>query len=156
MRIGDWVVTPALNQLERDGRALKIEPRSMELLVCLAQHAREVVSTDQLIAEVWNGRVIEESGVYKQINLLRTALGDEAQRPKFIETIPKRGYRLIAPVECDGTGSRAPPPPGSQALSTKRAGVIPLAIRSRYWLAAGLVALVAIAAGAAAWELRPR
>jgi TolB-like protein/DNA-binding winged helix-turn-helix (wHTH) protein len=152
MKIGDWVVTPALNQLERDGRALKIEPRSMELLVCLAQHARDVVSTDQLIAEVWNGRVIEESGVYKQINLLRTALGDEAQRPKFIETIPKRGYRLIAPVEHDGgisgATSAAPETPTSSQPPER-----PSALSHPYRLAAGLFIVVAVVA--AAWQLKP-
>src|SRR5262245_15875799 len=152
MKIGDWVVTPPLNQLERDGRALKFEPRSMELLVCLARHSRDVVSTDQLIAEVWNGRVIEESGVYKQINLLRTALGDEAQRPKFIETIPKRGYRLIAPVERDIEPARASP-----ALS-KNAGAERLAsdrvtVRSLYRPAAWLLVVVAVAV--AAWEVKP-
>jgi DNA-binding winged helix-turn-helix (wHTH) protein/TolB-like protein len=150
MKIGDWVVTPTLNQLERDGRTLKVEPRSMELLVCLARHAGNVVSTDQLIAEVWNGRVIEESGVYKQINQLRTALGDEAQRPRFIETIPKRGYRLIAPVERAGDACGAPPAetPGPEPKTPR------FISRYRYSLAAGLLVVI-VAVAVAAWELTP-
>jgi DNA-binding winged helix-turn-helix (wHTH) protein/TolB-like protein len=154
MKIGGWVVTPSLNQLERDGRALKIEPRSMELLVCLVRHASDVVSTDQLIAEVWNGRIIEESGVYKQINQLRTALGDEAQRPKFIETIPKRGYRLIAPVERDAVASRDPSPTESDPPSPKRTAPDRFLFRRTHWLAAGMLAVAALAV--AAWELNPR
>jgi DNA-binding winged helix-turn-helix (wHTH) protein len=149
MKIGDWVVTPSLNQLERDGRALKVEPRSMELLVCLARHAGGVVSTDQLIAEVWNGRVIEESGVYKQINQLRTALGDQAQRPKFIETIPKRGYRLIAPVERDRE-ARAPPG-ASETPGAERTTPDWLTGRRPYRSAAGLLVVVVVAI--AAWQL---
>lgn len=173
MKIGDWVITPTLNQLERDGRTLKLEPRSMELLVCLARHASDVVSTDQLIAEVWNGRVIEESGVYKQINLLRTALGDDAQRPRFIETIPKRGYRLIAPVERRGETGRAPLPDTPSARTTSVPGAAPdpptasgpraapdppaapdrFGVRRVYRPAAWALTVVAVVVGA--WQLKP-
>ena len=157
MKIGDWVVTPTLNQLERNGRTLKVEPRSMELLVCLARHSGNVVSTDQLIAEVWNGRVIEESGVYKQINQLRTALGDEAQRPKFIETIPKRGYRLIAPVD-GGMGLAAPDraargaPRDEHETPARRTASHGSSARNLYRSAGGL--LVAVVIAIAAWQLR--
>lgn len=150
MKIGDWVVTPALNQLECDGRTLKLEPRPMELLVCLARHAGEVVSTDRLIAEVWNGRVIEESGVYKQINQLRSALGDDAQRPTFIETIPKRGYRLIAPVERDGGAGHATPDE-PKTRGPDRTAIKRFAARGFYWTALGSV--VAVVAAFAAWQL---
>lgn len=98
MKIGDWTVTPALCLLERDGRSLKVEPRTMELLVYLAQRAGQVVSTEDLIRDVWHGRVFDDGIVYHKINQLRKALGDDSRAPRFIETIPKRGYRMIAPV----------------------------------------------------------
>lgn len=70
----------------------------MELLVYLARHGGEVVSNDDLIREVWHGRAFGDGVVYKKINQLRKALGDDSRNARLIETIPKRGYRLVAPV----------------------------------------------------------
>lgn len=70
----------------------------MAVLGCLLTSAGEVVSQTRLRREVWLGRVVEDSAVPRSIALLRRALGDDARRPKYIETIPKRGYRTVAPV----------------------------------------------------------
>src|SRR5262245_43679520 len=98
MQIGDWTVSPALNQLERAGTSIKLEPRAMDLLVHLAEAGDRVVSNEELLRSVWQGRVFDDGVVYKRINQLRKALGDDPQHPRFIETIPKRGYRLVATV----------------------------------------------------------
>jgi len=98
INVGGWTVIAEQNLLERDGRSFRLEPRAIELLVYLAQRPGQVVSTDELIATVWRGRVVEESAVYKRINELRKAFGDDPREPRFIETIPKRGYRLVAAV----------------------------------------------------------
>jgi Tol biopolymer transport system component/DNA-binding winged helix-turn-helix (wHTH) protein len=98
MQIGEWTVVSVLNLLERDGRSIRIEPRAMELLVYLARRPGEVVSPDELIRDLWHGRVFDDGVVYRKINQLRKALGDDSRVARFIETIPKRGYRLIAPV----------------------------------------------------------
>jgi len=99
IKIGDWIATPALNRLENRKRAVEIEPRAMDLLVCLAQHHGEVLSTSHLIAEVWGGRIVSDHSVYRLVQQLRTALGDDPTTPRYIATITRRGYRLIAPVE---------------------------------------------------------
>lgn len=99
IKIGDWTATPALNRLESAERTMEIEPRAMDLLVCFAEHAGEVLSTNELIAEVWRGRVVGDHSVYRLVQQLRTALGDDSQRPRYIATVTRRGYRLIAPVE---------------------------------------------------------
>jgi Tol biopolymer transport system component/DNA-binding winged helix-turn-helix (wHTH) protein len=99
IRIGEWTVSPALNQLERDGESTKLEPRAMDLLMYLANARERVVSSEELLREVWHGRVFDDGVVYKKINQLRKALGDDPQQPRFIETIPKRGYRLVANVD---------------------------------------------------------
>ncbi|HYL05711.1 MAG TPA: winged helix-turn-helix domain-containing protein [Thermoanaerobaculia bacterium] len=77
---------------------VQVEPKVMEVLVCLARHAGRVVSKDELVREVWEGRFVSDDVVWRSVRELRRALGDEARAPRFIETIPKRGYRLLAPV----------------------------------------------------------
>jgi DNA-binding winged helix-turn-helix (wHTH) protein/TolB-like protein/tetratricopeptide (TPR) repeat protein len=98
-RIGPWTATPALNLLERDSRPVRIEPRAMDVLVYLARRNGAVASVDELLAAVWKGRVVGDGSVYLAIRQLRQALGDGADGARFIETIPKRGYRLTVPVE---------------------------------------------------------
>jgi TolB-like protein/DNA-binding winged helix-turn-helix (wHTH) protein/Tfp pilus assembly protein PilF len=99
LTVGEWTIRPALDRLERGDKTVAIEPGAMEVLVYLACHAREVVATDRLISELWHGKIVEDSSVYKRIAQLRHALGDDAHHPQYIETIPKHGYRLIAPVK---------------------------------------------------------
>src|SRR6185436_10192865 len=94
LKIGVWTVTPALNLIETETQTVKIEPRAMDVLVCLAQHTGQVVSVDELITSVWKGVVVGDSSVYVAIKQLRGALDDPGQRTSHIETIPKRGYRL--------------------------------------------------------------
>lgn len=103
--IGDWTVVPALNLLERGAASIKLEPRAMDLLVYLAGARGRVVSADELLREVWRGRVFDEGIVYKRIHELRKALCDDADSHRFIETIPKRGYRLVANVGPADVGS---------------------------------------------------
>jgi DNA-binding winged helix-turn-helix (wHTH) protein len=71
----------------------------MDLLVCLASRPGQVFRKDELLAEVWEGRWVADSGLSRCIAELRAAIGDDAQQPRVIQTIIKRGYRLIAPVE---------------------------------------------------------
>jgi len=98
MGIGDWTFTPAENLLQKGRNSIGIEPRAADLLIYLANHAGEVISADELIDSVWQGRVVGEGAVYKSINQLRHALGDDRDNVRYIQTIPKRGYRLVAPV----------------------------------------------------------
>ena len=96
-RIGEWRVSRAINQIERHGHALQLEPLAMDVLVHLATKPGEVVSIDELIARIWNGRATDGS-VYRTINQLRRALEGDSEEARYIETIRKRGYRLIAEV----------------------------------------------------------
>jgi TolB-like protein/DNA-binding winged helix-turn-helix (wHTH) protein len=103
IKIGAWTATPALNLLERGTRQIKIEPRAMDVLVVLARHDGAVVSVEQLIASVWKGLVVGDGSVYLAIRQLRQALHDSADSARYIETIPKRGYRLTVPVALEST-----------------------------------------------------
>jgi DNA-binding winged helix-turn-helix (wHTH) protein len=99
VRIDGWLVQPALNRLTRDAVSLRLRPQLIDLLVCLASQPGRVFSKDELVARVWDGRLVAVSAVSRCVAELRTALGDSSHQPHIIETIPKRGYRLIAPVE---------------------------------------------------------
>jgi DNA-binding winged helix-turn-helix (wHTH) protein len=97
-RVGDWLVEPSLDRLSRNGTALRLRPQLIDLLVLLAQYAGRTISKDMILAKVWEGRHVAESGMTRCIAEIRQALEDDAHHSKVILTIPKRGYRLVAPV----------------------------------------------------------
>jgi DNA-binding winged helix-turn-helix (wHTH) protein/TolB-like protein/Tfp pilus assembly protein PilF len=98
LKIGDWMVDHATNEISRDSELVHLEPKVADLLIALAQRADQVVSREQLLAQVWSGVVVSEDVLTQGIIKLRKALGDTSKEPAYIRTIPKRGYRLIAPV----------------------------------------------------------
>jgi DNA-binding winged helix-turn-helix (wHTH) protein/TolB-like protein/Tfp pilus assembly protein PilF len=98
LRIGEWLADPEGNELRRGGEALRIEPKAMDVLMLLADRVGRVVSREELFAAVWPGVVVGDEALTQTIIKLRKALGDNSRSPSYIETIAKRGYRLIAPV----------------------------------------------------------
>jgi TolB-like protein/DNA-binding winged helix-turn-helix (wHTH) protein len=99
LRVGAWQVDPALDEISKDGIFVKLEPRTMRLLVCLAQHAGQVVSVEQVLDEVWKGVVVTPNSVYHAVAALRRVLGDNTKEPAYIANVLRRGYRLVAPVQ---------------------------------------------------------
>ena len=97
-QLGVWRVQPQLNHLGCDQRTIRLEPKMMEVLVCLAQRSGEVVSKEQLVQEVWRDTFVTDDVLIRCVSELRKVFGDSAAKPAFIETIPKRGYRLLVPV----------------------------------------------------------
>jgi TolB-like protein/Tfp pilus assembly protein PilF len=97
-RIGKWRVDPDLNELAREGQTIRLEPRTMRLLLYLAAHAGRVVDVQHLLDEIWPNVVVTQSSVYQAVLQLRRILGDDTEHPAYIENVPRRGYRLIAPV----------------------------------------------------------
>ncbi|HSB09455.1 MAG TPA: winged helix-turn-helix domain-containing protein [Blastocatellia bacterium] len=102
-RIGDRVVEPQLNSITARGNTIRVEPKMMQVLVCLAQHASEVVSKEHLIRTVWTDTFVSDDVLTRSISELRRVFGDDSKDPRFIQTIPKSGYRLIAPVYFEHT-----------------------------------------------------
>ena len=96
--LGDWLVDPNRNTLSRAEQVRRLEPLAMDVLVYLMSHAQSVVSSTELMDVLWVQKLAEPRVIAKRINQIRVALGDDARRPVYIETIPKRGYRLIASV----------------------------------------------------------
>ncbi len=99
IRIDGWLVRPSLNMLNREDVHVRLRPQLMDMLMCLASDPGTVFTQDELVDAVWDGRFIASSGISRCIAELRSALGDDARKPRVIETITKRGYRLIAPVQ---------------------------------------------------------
>ncbi len=97
-RVGALLVQPDRLLVSLDGQDTELEPRMMEVLIALAEHAGEVVSAEQLLIEVWRGTFYGDNPVHKAIAYLRKVFGDNLKSPRYIETIRKRGYRLIAKV----------------------------------------------------------
>jgi DNA-binding winged helix-turn-helix (wHTH) protein len=98
-RLGEWLIFPDLDRIVRDEVVNHVEPKIMDVLVLLATRPGHLFSRVDIIDAVWAKKFIGESALSRAVALLRDALGDDAQRPRFVETIPKRGYRLLAPVE---------------------------------------------------------
>ena len=98
LRIGTWYVNPTSSQISRDGETVRLEARTMRLLLCLADHAGEVVSIDELLEQVWSGVIVTQDSVYQAIASLRRQLGDDPKEPTYIATVPRLGYRMVAPV----------------------------------------------------------
>ena len=98
-RIGEWVACSDTDTLKTDGLRRKLERRAMEALVVLAERSGEVVKKDELIAAVWGRVAVSDHSVAMVVSQLRRAFNDDARAPRYIETITKRGYRMIAACE---------------------------------------------------------
>jgi DNA-binding winged helix-turn-helix (wHTH) protein len=145
--VGPWTVEPDRLRICRDGQRIVLQPRVMGLLQHLAARHGEVVNHEELVRAVWEGRVVEDGAVYQTLAKLRKALGDDAHQPRYVETIPTKGYRLIAPVgtpePADSTGA----PETGESLRTAEA-------RRSGWVLLGLIILVALTAGVFALLMR--
>ncbi|MFQ5741865.1 MAG: winged helix-turn-helix domain-containing protein, partial [Acidobacteriota bacterium] len=97
-RVGSWLVQPQLNLITLDEQSHQIEPKVMEVLVYLAEHAGEVLSKDRIIQAVWADTFVTDEALWHCISELRRVFEDDPKNPRFIQTVTKKGYRLIAEV----------------------------------------------------------
>jgi len=98
-KVGQWLVELDLNLISSNGNQVQLEPKAADVLRQMIQCSGQLVSRDELVQEVWHGRPVSDEAINRVVARLRKALGDNAQSPKYIETIPTRGYRLKAQVE---------------------------------------------------------
>ena len=95
---GNFRLDLAEKVLLRDGEIVSLTPKVFETLRVLVENAGHLLEKDELMRKIWQDRFVEESNLTFNIKTLRKALGDDASRPRFIETVPRRGYRFIAAV----------------------------------------------------------
>ena len=106
-RIGAWTVEPELDRITCRSGSTSLRPQVMELLVLLARHNGSLVSTEMLLSSLWSNKVVTDGTVYNTVAELRSALAAADDTRTYIETIPKRGYRLVVPVEEFTVSSRS-------------------------------------------------
>jgi DNA-binding winged helix-turn-helix (wHTH) protein len=109
-RFGRFLLDPADRQLSRDGAPVELNARYLDALALLVGEQGRLVSKDRFMDEVWRGVPVTDEALTQCIKTLRRQLGDDAARPAFIETVPKHGYRFIAPVETVGRDGAAAAP----------------------------------------------
>ncbi|WP_179957498.1 winged helix-turn-helix domain-containing protein [Exilibacterium tricleocarpae] len=107
--VGEWRVEPLSGCFKRGDNRVHVEPKVMDVLICLASARGDVVTREQLLERVWTGLVVSEEVLTRAVSELRTLLGDTHRERRYVRTIPKRGYALIADVRpapaCDNPGA---------------------------------------------------
>ncbi len=131
---GRWTVIPDRGLIRDGADERKIEPLVMDVFVVLASHGGDVVTKDQLIDAVWDGRPQMDDVITRCITVLRRALGDNAKSPTFIETLQRRGYRVMLPVRISEAVTAADAPrPKTFRLDYAAIGVVFLAMIAVVW-----------------------
>lgn len=97
-RFNDIELDTASMELRANGALISLEPQVFDLLQYLIENRARVVSRDDLIASIWNGRIVSETTISARINAARRAVGDGGNNQSVIKTVPRRGYRFIADV----------------------------------------------------------
>jgi TolB-like protein/DNA-binding winged helix-turn-helix (wHTH) protein len=120
LRIGAWRVDPKSGQISRNGETARVDVRTMRLLLCLVEHAGEVVSIDDLLSQAWSEVSVAPDSVYQAVASLRRLLGDDPKQPTYIETVPRLGYRMVATVS-PWTDQSTAQPGSSPAFDTTQA-----------------------------------
>jgi TolB-like protein/DNA-binding winged helix-turn-helix (wHTH) protein/Tfp pilus assembly protein PilF len=150
-RIAVWLVQPRLNTVSNNGSTIRLEPKVMEVLVCLARHAGEPVSKEDLLQAVWPNTFVTDDVLKRSISELRRVFEDDVRESRIIQTIPKRGYRLLVAVEPvnglqDATSAQA----GRESRRTGRNW------RTLAFLSGGVAAVLFILLGASYFFSRER
>jgi len=152
-QVGPWLVRPDMNTIESEGEERFIEPKAMDVLVFLADHAGEVLAKERIINAIWPDAFVTDDVLTHAIACLRKALGDDSKNPHFIRTVPRRGYLLIPHVKPQPEVSLAPkhPDQNNAEQSAQETGDITAAVDRKphrwLWLAAVPVLLLTTAFG---------
>lgn len=124
-RFGEFELDVADRRLTRGGEAVELSGRYLDALVLLVSEAGRLVSKDRFMTEVWKGVPVTDEALTQGIRALRRALGDDAVRPRFIETAPRHGYRFIAAVDRleGGVAPLPQAPPTGTTVTSPAAGM---------------------------------
>ncbi len=118
-KVGAWEVRPLTGEITGGGESARLEPKVMEVLVALAQRPGEVLEREELLRLIWGNRAaVSDEPLTRCIAELRRALGDSRQTPTYIQTIPKRGYRLLSAVTLLASSGAPTAPPTTDPVDT--------------------------------------
>src|SRR5512140_3401609 len=128
IRIGPFEIDPVSGEVRQGAETSRLQPQALALLLVLVETPGRVVSREELRRRLWPDTAVEfDDGLNHAVARLRDALDDSAQAPKFVETVPRKGYRFVGVVEAAGPG---PEPKSAHAHPASR--------RRLEWAAAGL------------------
>ena len=96
--VGPWRVQPQLNTIANGNRESRLSPKAMDVLVYLAQKSGQVVSKEELFRDLWSGVAVTDDALTRCIGEIRRAVNEDSHNPGFVETVPKRGYRVLPAV----------------------------------------------------------
>jgi TolB-like protein/DNA-binding winged helix-turn-helix (wHTH) protein/Tfp pilus assembly protein PilF len=129
VRFGPFAVDPASGRLRKHGVRIRLQEQPFQVLLALIEQPGAVVTREELHKQLWPDTIVDyERGLNKAVNRLRDALGDDSQNPKYIETLPQRGYRFLAPVERETAAELAAAPREAEPIAPD--------LGRRRWLAA--------------------
>jgi DNA-binding winged helix-turn-helix (wHTH) protein len=155
LRFGTFELDEEKAQLSRDGRPVKLAPQPFRVLLLLASRPGELVTRDEIRQQIWGGGTFVdfEQGVNFCVKQVRAVLRDDAERPLYVETVPRRGYRFIAPVERVNVPASVPRRSGmdsklQRALWTNIAELRLSEARRRRWMTLALIGVTIVAVAA--------
>ena len=151
-QLGDWLVQPSLRQISGPSGTFRLEPKVMEVLVYLAQRPGQMVSKDEILETVWKDTFVADGALFRHVSELRRILGDDSKVPRYIQTLPKKGYRLVAPVSSESGAAAFPQPAPETVFEPVRPAPSPT--RSLSWPALLILAVLAAIALVPRWPYR--
>jgi DNA-binding winged helix-turn-helix (wHTH) protein len=101
---GDWELDTGLYELRRQGQPAKVEPQVFDMLAFLVRHRDRVVSRDEIIEAVWEGRIVSEATISTCLKGARQAIGDDGRQQRLIKTVHGRGFRFVGDVKKGNAG----------------------------------------------------
>ncbi|MBV8121944.1 MAG: winged helix-turn-helix domain-containing protein, partial [Alphaproteobacteria bacterium] len=135
LRFDDYILDVARRELWRGSEPVVVEPQVFDLLAYLVQHPERVVTKDELLQAVWDGRIVSDSAITNRVNAARRAIGDSGKAQRLIRTVPRKGLRFIGAINKEAVES------------TKE--VVPQSSRRRQGIALAFTAAVSGLLGAA-------
>jgi DNA-binding winged helix-turn-helix (wHTH) protein/TolB-like protein len=153
IRFGLFEFDPAARTLSREGVPVRLQPQPARVLALLLERNGQLVTRDELRSAVWGDETFVdfERGLNFCIAQIRSALGDAADSPRYVETLPRRGYRFIAPTHVMDRGRAAPGLTVPRPVTADEAALEPAgAARRGGWVAAAVIAIVVLTAVGAA------
>lgn len=157
IRFDGWTLLRQSGELLRDGRRIRLQTQPLQVLEELLARPGVLVTREELIARLWPKGVVDfDTALNSAVHRLRTTLGDHAETPRYIETIPRRGYRFIGRL--DGSVAAPPGAASQKSVAPTAAPAEPTLRRANWSTALAAVLLVAVVAGAlwASWSAEPR
>jgi eukaryotic-like serine/threonine-protein kinase len=144
-RFGPFMVDPAEHQLTRDGIVVVLPPKAFDTLLEFVRNSGHLLEKRELMTAIWPDSFVEEVNLAQSVSMVRKALGEQAGSRQFIETIPKIGYRFVAPVDVISDGARVTAPPAVEPRTApEQTNAFAPKSHKKWYLAFGSLLAVAV------------